>query len=82
VSDAYIVIACGAALAGMVWSVMQIMKAVRKRWIEDEEHSRVQRENTRALRDLTKKLDSVGKTLDAHDRKLDDHDRRLVSGGL
>jgi hypothetical protein len=70
VNGVYVAVTSLAAFLGCLIALRQIAAALRRRWIEDAEHARAQRENTKALQDLTSTVGKVVSTLDDHERRL------------
>ena len=79
---AYLAIGSAASFLGCILALRQLAGALRKRWLEDAEHARAQRENTEAQKENTRALrDLTGRVGQISDR-VDEHERRLQAGGL
>jgi len=65
-----VIVTSVAAFLGALLALKQIADGMRKRWLEDEDHSRRLEENTVATRELTASMTAVTRTLEEHERRL------------
>lgn len=71
----YVVLGSLGSLLGVLLALRQLLSAMRRRWLQDDEHARAVRANTEAVRDLAA-------TITTMTSRLDDHEKRLRAGNL
>jgi hypothetical protein len=67
----FLFVSSAAAICACILSLQQLIKALKKRWVEDVQHAKALRENTAAILEMTTQVRSISAQIDNHEGRLE-----------